>query len=147
MLYVDFKHMMTRRLAGNDTLNPRASFQALRSNTLWFDARDPAGNPPEYRSAVRSIDGRAMVAELASFNDQHAIYLNAVPLLSDIDSATASNLQPNAAWAKSFPDFFNSDKNKGLSALVMNYISTCKGYGPDEDMKALLDKAAAKAPS
>ena len=68
--------------------------------------------------------------------------MNEVPFLSDVDSAAARELLPNATWAESL----RSDEKWGLSALVMSHISDCGSYGSNDDFRALLDKAAAKAP-
>ena len=137
MFYVDFKHMMTRRLAGNAS----ASFDPVAANTVWHTARDPAGPPATYADAQRSVSAADLAKELAQLDDQHAIYLNAVPLITDTDSKEVTEKLP--AWI-GHP---GTGDDAPLSDRVQRYVSSCKGLDifDDEVLRPLLEQATAKS--
>lgn len=140
LFYVDFKQMMTRRLAGNAT----ASFSPTAVNTLWHDTRDPEGMPPEYSDALRSVSAEELAAGLASFGDQHAVYLNAVPLVSDADSAAVQAMLLAGFWTRGF----EISNDNSLTTRVGKYVGGCGGFGMnDEELKPLLEAAAGVAKS
>ena len=137
---MDFKQMMTRRLAGNGT----ASFDPSAANTLWHDARDPEGPPPEFGDALRSVSAEVLAAELAAFTDQHAVYLNAVPLVSEADSAAVQAMLPREVWTQGF----ERNDDDSLTTRVGKYVGGCGGIGLDEEeLRPLLEQAAGVAKS
>ena len=140
MFYVDYKHMMTRRLANNAT----ASFDAAAANTLWLDARDPHGPPAVYGDLPQRTSARDLAADLATMADQHAVYLNAVPLLSGADAEAVRALLPNEMWTRGF----ERRPEMGLTERVGSYLGGCPGFGMEaEEFKPLLQQAAGIAPS
>ena len=139
MLYVDFKHMMTRRLANTSN----ADFEALPSNTLWHEARNPAGAPAEFSTAVQRISGKALAAELVKMDDQHAIYLNAVPLIFEANSGEGMDKLLSKAWEGKF----GIGENTIPTERVEKYVGACDGYDLKEVLKQVLEQAAAGAVS
>ena len=137
MFYVDFKQMATRRLAGNNS----ASFEALPSNTLWHSTRDPAGLPAaRYRDATRRITAQALAAELATLEDQHVVYLNGVPLISEADSVAVTDMLPDKVWTQNF----GINRDTSLDGRIQKYVTECAGFGVGTDsLQLVLDKSRA----
>lgn len=136
MFYVDFKQMATRRLGGDNS----SSFEALSTNTLWHNARNPAGLPAKYSDAPHTISAKALAAELATMADQHVVYLNEVPLISDADSAEVTAMLLDGVWTKGFA----IKKETSLAMRVQQYVSECTGFGiSTESLKSVLDKSLA----
>ena len=111
------------------------SYSALKSQTV---PQDPTGLPMHYQSAVRSVTALKLATELAMLEDQHAIYLNAIPAVTDADSALVTALLPDDFWTKDF----GIQKENSLTDRVGKYVSHCGGFGvSDDESKTVLEEA------
>lgn len=142
MLYMDFKHMMTRRLPENST----ASVTPSAANTLWHDALDPLGPPPPYPNVVRQVTAADLATQLASFGDQHAVYLNSVPHIrgAGAEEARRKVSEAGAGWL----GVHRSETDTPLAERARRYIYECAethelaGFGITHDVLQTLTQWA-----
>ena len=135
MLYMDFKHMMTRRLPESST----ASVAPGAGNTLWHDARDPVGPPPPYPDTVRRVSAVDLAAQMDAFRDQHVLYLNAVPHVrgaAEEEAKRAGDLE-----GSSWQGMHGQDHETPLAERARRYIQECgnpddvPGFGISKELR------------
>ena len=119
MLYMDFKHMMTRRIPDSGT----ASVTPTAANTLWHDALDPVGPPPQYPDAARQVTAAELASQLRAFDGQHVLYLNAVPHMRGAaeEGARVACSGAGACW----PGVRGTENATPLAERVRRYLDEC----------------------
>ena len=116
LLYIDFKQMMTRRLPDKGT----ASVLPTQANTLWHDDRAPLGPPPLYADVTRETPASVLAAQLEVFRSQHAVYLNAVPLIFGAAAAEVIQTLTESSSLEGKPS-----RESNAIERVSRYLSEC----------------------
>ena len=119
--------MMTRRLDDNAT----SSVTPTSLNTLWSEDHLPSGEAQQYNAITREVKASTLYEQLADVDDQHAVYLNAVPLVIMADAAEVTEkLVASGSWKGSGPS------DAPLSRRVQTYLTNCgdSSFGLSEDL-------------
>ena len=130
MLYMDFKHMMTRRLSDNST----ASVTPGAANTLWYSTRNPLGPPQKYATTTLEVTAMELAGQLQAFNDQHVLYLNAMP---QVQKAADKGVQSKCAVAGScWTGLRGASVDKPILDIAKRYVEECgrPGFGISDDV-------------
>lgn len=133
MLYMDFKHMMTRRIPEDGT----ASVTPTAANTLWHDALDPVGPPPLYPNVTRQVTAADLASQLHTFKDQHVLYLNSMPQVRG--AAEEGAVQACSGEGACWPGMHGAESSTPIAERVRRYIYECgdptvTGFGIPEDV-------------
>lgn len=130
--------MMTRRLQENGTV----SVLPTQANTLWHEDRPPVGKPPQYAEATREVAADALASQLEEYDAQHAVYLNAVPLIRGAGAEEVTRkLGVSGSWLRVE---WGMAADAPAHARVERYLQDCgeEPFGMKEDVwKSLLQNA------
>ena len=128
---------MTRRLQENGT----ASVLPTPANTLWHGDRAPLGEPPLYADATREVGAAALASQLEEYGDQHAVYMNGVPLIRGAGAEEVTRMLGVSGWLS---ENGKVAADASAHARVEKYLQECKKdpFGMKEDeWKSLLQNA------
>lgn len=110
----------------------------ITHNTLCHVGQDPSGPPQLYGDALRTISALDLATELAMLEDQHAIYLHAVPRVTEADSAMVTAMLPDEFWTRGF----GINSKTSLADRVGKYVGGCAGFGvTEEELKPMVEEA------
>lgn len=119
---------MTRRLEDNLT----SSVWPNSMNALWLEDHEALGEPQPYIAITREVEAAALYQQLEDVADQHAVHLNAVPLVRMADAAEVTEkLAASGSWKLRV-----GADDAPLSQRVQSYFTHCgdSNFGLSADM-------------
>ena len=134
--------MMTRHL----NASALANVQPVSSNTLWYEMRKPLGDAPTFASATLEITAFALAKKLEEYSDQHAVYLNAVPLIRAADTEEVKQKLNSLSSGESTE---GSSENKSGHERAKEYLHMCgdKPLGMQKDVFEKLLEESKRLPA